>query len=99
MLLGPDARVRPHLAEDALERIVAEHMSGARRNGHTLWTLLTLEVFLRREGWGAARRGGALRRGGDPGLQRRGVRRRRDRERARSDASGRQVHRRRRRLD
>jgi asparagine synthase (glutamine-hydrolysing) len=51
MLLGPDARVRHHLAEDALERIVAEHMSGARRNGHTLWTLLTLEVFLRREGW------------------------------------------------
>jgi asparagine synthase (glutamine-hydrolysing) len=51
MLLGADARVRGHLDEDALERIVGEHMSGARRNGHTLWTLLTLEVFLRREGW------------------------------------------------
>jgi asparagine synthase (glutamine-hydrolysing) len=51
MLLGADARVRHHLDEDALERIVREHMSGARRNGHTLWTLLTLEVFLRREGW------------------------------------------------
>ena len=24
---------------------------GARNHGHALWTLLTLEVFLRREGW------------------------------------------------
>jgi asparagine synthase (glutamine-hydrolysing) len=51
MLLGDGARVRHHLDEGALRRIVAEHMSGARNNGHTLWTLLTLEVFLRREGW------------------------------------------------
>src|SRR3954468_15176588 len=51
MLLGDGARVRHHLDEGALQRIVAEHMSAARNNGHTLWTLLTLEVFLRREGW------------------------------------------------
>ncbi|MEA2322768.1 MAG: hypothetical protein QOD81_2618 [Solirubrobacteraceae bacterium] len=51
MLLGPDARVRHHLDEGAVQRLVAEHMSGARNNGHPLWTLLTLEVFLRREGW------------------------------------------------
>src|SRR4051812_45005736 len=51
MLLGDGARVRHHLDERALQRIVGEHMSGARSNGHTLWTLLTLEVFLRREGW------------------------------------------------
>jgi hypothetical protein len=51
MLLSPGARVRAHLDETALERLVAEHVSGARDNGHALWTLLTLEVFLRREGW------------------------------------------------
>jgi asparagine synthase (glutamine-hydrolysing) len=51
MLLGDGSRVRSHLDAGALERIVGEHMAGARNNGHTLWTLLTLEVFLRREGW------------------------------------------------
>jgi asparagine synthase (glutamine-hydrolysing) len=51
MLLGDGARVGHHLDAGALQRIVGEHMSGARNNGHTLWTLLTLEVFLRREGW------------------------------------------------
>jgi asparagine synthase (glutamine-hydrolysing) len=48
---APDSRVRGHLAGDALDRILAEHDSGARNHGHALWTLLTLEVFLRREGW------------------------------------------------
>jgi asparagine synthase (glutamine-hydrolysing) len=51
MLLSDSSRVRRHLDEDALQRIVGEHMTGARNNGHTLWTLLTLEVFLRREAW------------------------------------------------
>ncbi|MEA2268530.1 MAG: hypothetical protein QOC64_1140, partial [Solirubrobacteraceae bacterium] len=51
MLLSPESRVRAHLDEGALERLVGEHMTGARNNGHPLWTLLTLEVFLRREGW------------------------------------------------
>jgi hypothetical protein len=31
--------------------MIAEHNSGACRHGQALWTLLTLEVFLRREGW------------------------------------------------
>ena len=31
--------------------LLAEHAAGARDHGHALWTLLTLEVFLRREGW------------------------------------------------
>jgi hypothetical protein len=43
--------VREHLDETAVQRLVSEHMTGARNNGHPLWTLLTLEVFLRREGW------------------------------------------------
>ena len=36
---------------DALDRLLAEHARGTRNHGHALWTLLTLEVFLRREGW------------------------------------------------
>ena len=27
------------------------HRRGAANHGHALWTLLTLETFLRREGW------------------------------------------------
>lgn len=48
---APDARVKEHLVPDALDRLLAEHDSGARNHGHAIWTLLTLEVFLRREGW------------------------------------------------
>lgn len=51
MLAASDARVRTHLRGDAVDRILAEHRSGARNHGHVLWTLLTLEVFLRRQGW------------------------------------------------
>jgi asparagine synthase (glutamine-hydrolysing) len=46
-----DARVKQHLVPDALDRLLAEHHSGARNHGYALWTLLTLEIFLRREGW------------------------------------------------
>jgi asparagine synthase (glutamine-hydrolysing) len=48
---APDARVRAHLVPAGLDRILAEHAGRARNHGHALWTLLTLEVFLRREGW------------------------------------------------
>jgi len=48
---APGARVREHLRGEALNGLLAEHASGARDHGHALWTLLTLEVFLRREGW------------------------------------------------
>ncbi len=48
---APDARLKDHLAPDAIERVIAEHDAGDRNHGHALWTLLTLEVFLRREGW------------------------------------------------
>jgi asparagine synthase (glutamine-hydrolysing) len=47
----PDAHVRRHLAPEALDRLLAEHDAGARNHGQTLWTLLTLEIFLRREDW------------------------------------------------
>lgn len=46
-----DASVRRHLQGAGVDRLIAEHTSGARNHGHSLWTLLTLEVFLRREGW------------------------------------------------
>lgn len=46
-----DARVREHLRPAGVDRLLAEHHSGARDHGHALWTLLTLEIFLRREGW------------------------------------------------
>jgi asparagine synthase (glutamine-hydrolysing) len=46
-----DAHVKDHLVSDAVDTMLREHDSGARNHGHALWTLLTLEVFLRREGW------------------------------------------------
>ena len=50
--LGPaDARVRHYLRSEAVDSLVAEHASGRRNRGQALWMLLTLELFLRREGW------------------------------------------------
>lgn len=51
MLASPDARVRRHLRPAAIDALLAEHAAGTRQRGGALWTLLTLEVFLRREGW------------------------------------------------
>ncbi len=48
--LGTGARVRNHLNPDALDRLLGEHQSGSS-HGHALWTLLTLELFLRRHDW------------------------------------------------
>jgi asparagine synthase (glutamine-hydrolysing) len=46
-----DARVKQHLVPEHVDRLIGEHQSRGRDHGHALWTLLTLEVFLRREGW------------------------------------------------
>ena len=48
---APDARVKEHLVGSAVDSLIAEHDARARNHGHALWTLLTLEVFLRRESW------------------------------------------------
>jgi asparagine synthase (glutamine-hydrolysing) len=48
---SPDARVRGHVAPDALDDLLGEHSNGIADHGHAIWTLLTLELFLRREGW------------------------------------------------
>lgn len=50
-MLGPGARVRNHLIGEQLDALLAEHRSGERAHGHSLWTLLTLEIFLRKQGW------------------------------------------------
>jgi asparagine synthase (glutamine-hydrolysing) len=51
MLRSNEARIRAHLAPGVVDRILHEHSTGARNHGQALWALLTLEVFLRREGW------------------------------------------------
>ena len=50
-LAAPDCRVAQHVSGSALRAMVEEHRRGAADHGNALWTLLTLEVFLRREGW------------------------------------------------
>lgn len=50
-MLGPGASVRAQLDGRALDELMAEHRSGRAAHGHALWTLLTLELFLRRHGW------------------------------------------------
>lgn len=45
------ARVRSYLKPDPVDELLAEHGSGQRNHGYALWTLLTLELFLRRSGW------------------------------------------------
>lgn len=51
MLGDPRAAVRSHLRPAAIDRLLGEHDSGAVDRGHELWTLLTLETFLRGRGW------------------------------------------------
>jgi asparagine synthase (glutamine-hydrolysing) len=48
---APDSRVKAHLDAEAVDGILAAHDRRERNHGHALWTLLTLEVFLRREAW------------------------------------------------
>jgi asparagine synthase (glutamine-hydrolysing) len=50
-MLGDRARLRGHLNGEALDALIGEHRAGAANHGHALWTLLTLELFLRRQGW------------------------------------------------
>ena len=49
--LGPSGHLRHHLNGCELDALLAEHNSGVWNHGHALWTLLTLELFLRRHGW------------------------------------------------
>jgi asparagine synthase (glutamine-hydrolysing) len=49
--LGDQARLRRRINGTALDQMLAEHRSGFANHGHALWTLLTLELFLRRHDW------------------------------------------------
>lgn len=51
MLRSPSARLARHVRHDAVVSLLDEHQSGIADHGHAVWALLTLEVFLRREGW------------------------------------------------
>jgi asparagine synthase (glutamine-hydrolysing) len=50
-MLGPRGRVRGHVNGAALDQLLSEHRTGKGRHGHALWTLLTLELFLRQHDW------------------------------------------------
>jgi asparagine synthase (glutamine-hydrolysing) len=50
-LLPASTRVRAHLEPDEVDRLVGEHLSGAADHCHALWALVTLEEFLRKQGW------------------------------------------------
>lgn len=50
-LLDPRARVKRFVGPAALDHLVHEHLAGRARHGHRLWTILTLEAFLRGRGW------------------------------------------------
>jgi asparagine synthase (glutamine-hydrolysing) len=45
VLLGEAARRRGQLRRPALERLLAEHVSGDADHGHRLWCLLMLELW------------------------------------------------------
>jgi asparagine synthase (glutamine-hydrolysing) len=51
MLNSSGSRVREHLCAEAIDDLVNEHQAGVANHGDTIWSLLTLEVFLRRHGW------------------------------------------------
>jgi len=46
-LLSPTALRRGYFDEQAVRRLVGEHLSGKRDHGHRLWALLTLEIWHR----------------------------------------------------
>ena len=50
LLCSDRSRVRAHLDGAAVADYVADHQR-TRAHGHGIWALLTLELFLRREGW------------------------------------------------
>jgi asparagine synthase (glutamine-hydrolysing) len=51
MLGSPSAYVKDHLRPEGVDRLLREHKEGTCDHGHAIWALLTLEVWLRKEGW------------------------------------------------
>jgi asparagine synthase (glutamine-hydrolysing) len=50
-MLGASARVREYLRGEAVDQVLTEHQGRKGEHGDVLWTLLTLELFLRSRGW------------------------------------------------
>jgi asparagine synthase (glutamine-hydrolysing) len=50
-MLGEHARLRDRLNGAAVDEMLGEHRAGSSNHGYALWSLLTLELFLRRRGW------------------------------------------------
>lgn len=48
VLLGDSPRYRPFIRQEAVRRICEEHQTGVRDYGGQLWTLMNLEVWLRK---------------------------------------------------
>lgn len=48
---SPTSHVRAHVRGAPIDELLAAHLAGQADHGHALWTLLTLEVFLRSRGW------------------------------------------------
>lgn len=48
---SPSASVRSYLDGAALDAMLTEHDTGRANHRDAIWALLTLEVFLRRQGW------------------------------------------------
>jgi asparagine synthase (glutamine-hydrolysing) len=51
LLCSDGTRCARYVDGATLRAMVADHRAGRADLGHALWTLLTLEVFLRHEGW------------------------------------------------
>jgi asparagine synthase (glutamine-hydrolysing) len=51
MLCSRDTRVGQYLSASAVQAMIRDHHNGSGNHGHALWTLLTLEVFLRSQSW------------------------------------------------
>lgn len=51
MLGSPSAHIKQHLAGPAVDAILAQHAQSKAQHGEAIWTLLTLEIFLRKQGW------------------------------------------------
>mgnify|MGYP001039531419 CR=1 FL=1 len=51
MLASPNSLVAGHLDAAAVRALLDEHQAGAAGHGHSIWTLLTLEIFLRQQQW------------------------------------------------
>jgi asparagine synthase (glutamine-hydrolysing) len=55
LLLGPGARSRDYLKQDAVAAVLKIHRSGQRNYDEMIWTLLVLEIWLRGRRPGSAR--------------------------------------------